>query len=65
MAQSAILQSMGHARAPIVVIVLGLSSKWGLNMLLVPYYSIAGAAVATVLCFAFMSFILAFVLQKK
>lgn len=64
-AQSAILQSMGNMWAPIVVVGFGLACKWSLNKLLVPYYSIAGAAVATVLCFVLMLLMLAFVLQTK
>ncbi|WP_051404838.1 putative polysaccharide biosynthesis protein [Bacillus cihuensis] len=64
-AQSAILQSMGHTWAPIVVVGFGLVCKWILNKLLVPYYSIEGAAIATVLCFILMALLLAIFLQTK
>ncbi|KMY48165.1 hypothetical protein AC625_00235 [Peribacillus loiseleuriae] len=65
MAQSAILQSMGHTWAPVVAVGFGLACKWSLNRLLVPHYSIAGAAVATVLCFVLMALLLAVFLQTK
>ncbi|PLS15128.1 polysaccharide biosynthesis protein [Bacillus sp. M6-12] len=61
---SSILQSMGHYRSTVIVLMLGILSKWVLNLLFVPLYSITGAALASVISFIFMSVLLHVRLKK-
>ncbi|RFU66913.1 polysaccharide biosynthesis protein [Peribacillus saganii] len=61
---ASILQSMGHYRSTVIVVILGILIKWVLNLLLVPLYSITGAAIASILSFIFMSLLLQIRLKK-
>ncbi|PLT32653.1 polysaccharide biosynthesis protein [Bacillus sp. V5-8f] len=65
MAQASVLQSMGHTMETMLILLAGILTKWFLNLLLVPQYQIMGAALATVLGFFLMSFLLFIVLKKR
>ncbi|WP_375090828.1 oligosaccharide flippase family protein [Peribacillus sp. RS7] len=55
MAKAAVIQSLGYSFVPVIITIVGVGSKWALNLVLVPYYKIAGAASATVLAFMIMT----------
>ncbi|WP_097677890.1 putative polysaccharide biosynthesis protein [Bacillus massilinigeriensis] len=58
MTLSAILQGLGNTLYPAIIIIIGFSLKYGLNMLFVPIYHTFGAALASVLSFALISILL-------
>ncbi|MDM5209887.1 polysaccharide biosynthesis protein [Peribacillus sp. NJ4] len=55
MAKAAVIQSLGYSFIPVIITIVGVGSKWALNLVLVPHYKIAGAASATVLAFMIMT----------
>ncbi|MFE3975807.1 MULTISPECIES: oligosaccharide flippase family protein [unclassified Peribacillus] len=55
MAEAAVLQSLGYSFVPVIITIIGVGSKWALNLVLVPHYKTAGAASATVLAFMIMT----------
>lgn len=55
MAKAAVIQSLGYSFVPVIITIVGVGSKWALNLVLVPHYKIAGAASATVLAFMIMT----------
>ena len=55
MAEAAVIQSLGYSFVPVIITIVGVGSKWALNLVLVPHYKIAGAASATVLAFMIMT----------
>ena len=65
MAQAAVLQSLGYYLMPVVLTCLGVSSKWLLDLLLVPVYQINGAAMSTVLAFSVMALLFHLTLKKR
>ncbi|MFB6469333.1 oligosaccharide flippase family protein [Cytobacillus sp. Hz8] len=64
MTLSAILQGLGNAIFPAIVIVSGFFVKYGFNILFVPLYQTLGAAIASVLSFVFI-FILLYIRLSK
>ena len=46
-----------------IITIVGVGSKWALNLVLVPHYKIAGAASATVLAFMIMTVLFYMVLR--
>lgn len=65
MAMASILQSMGRFKETVWIVLLGIVAKEFLNVLLVPRFSIMGAAVATVSAFMIMTLLLYVVLKKQ
>ncbi|PKF85842.1 polysaccharide biosynthesis protein [Bacillus sp. BA3] len=63
MAEAAVIQSLGYSFIPVIITLVGVVSKWALNLVLVPHYKIAGAASATVLAFMIMSVLFYVVLR--
>ncbi|MET3321987.1 UNVERIFIED_ORG: PST family polysaccharide transporter [Peribacillus simplex] len=63
MAKAAVIQSLGYSIAPVIITIVGVCSKWALNLVLVPRYKIAGAASATVLAFIIMTVLFYIVLK--
>lgn len=63
MAEAAVIQSLGHSFAPVIITIVGVGSKWALNLVLVPHYKIAGAASATVLAYMIMTVLFYVVLR--
>ncbi|MGE7767849.1 putative polysaccharide biosynthesis protein [Peribacillus sp. NPDC096540] len=63
MAKAAVIQSLGHSIAPVMITIVGVCSKWALDLVLVPRYKIAGAASATVLAFIIMTVLFYMVLK--
>ncbi|MFJ7640586.1 oligosaccharide flippase family protein [Peribacillus sp. NPDC097225] len=55
MAKAAVIQCLGHSVAPVIITLIGVGSKWLLDLALIPRYHIAGAACATVLAFFIMT----------
>ncbi|WP_057915361.1 polysaccharide biosynthesis protein [Peribacillus muralis] len=55
MTTAAVIQSLGYSVVPMVITIIGVFSKWVLNLMLVPRYHIVGAASATVLALMVMS----------
>src|SRR5690606_27341215 len=62
---TAILQGIGQPTLPALSVVIGLIVKSILNILLVPSFETAGAAVATVIAFGVILFIQLVMLQKN
>lgn len=62
---SAILQGLGLSYFPAISVIMGIVIKMGLNLLLVPAYSIKGAAFATVISFLFITVMNCFFLYVK
>ncbi|WP_342603711.1 polysaccharide biosynthesis protein [Peribacillus sp. FSL E2-0159] len=63
MAEAAVIQSLGYSFVPVIITIVGVGSKWALNLVLVPHYKIAGAASATVLAFMIMTVLFYVVLR--
>ena len=63
MAEAAVIQSLGYSFIPVIITLVGVGSKWALNLVLVPHYKIAGAALATVLAFMLMTVLFYVVLR--
>ncbi|MGG4266009.1 putative polysaccharide biosynthesis protein [Peribacillus simplex] len=63
MAEAAVLQSLGYSFVPVIITIIGVGSKWALNLVLVPHYKTAGAASATVLAFMIMTALFYMVLR--
>ncbi|MGE7879974.1 putative polysaccharide biosynthesis protein [Peribacillus muralis] len=63
MTTAAVIQSLGYSVVPVIITIIGVFSKWTLNLVLVPSYKIAGAASATVLAFMVMSILFYAVLR--
>jgi PST family polysaccharide transporter len=63
MAEAAVIQSLGHSFVPVIITIVGVGSKWALNLVLVPHYKIAGAASATVLAYMIMTVLFYVVLR--
>jgi PST family polysaccharide transporter len=63
MAEAAVIQSLGHSFMPVIITIVGVGSKWALNLVLVPHYEIAGAASATVLAYLIMTVLFYVVLR--
>ncbi|MFK4388109.1 O-antigen/teichoic acid export membrane protein [Peribacillus frigoritolerans] len=63
MAEAAVIQSLGHSFVPVIITIVGVGSKWALNLVLVPHYKIAGAASATVLAYMIMTVLFYMVLR--
>ncbi|MBR8644969.1 polysaccharide biosynthesis C-terminal domain-containing protein [[Brevibacterium] frigoritolerans] len=63
MAEAAVIQSLGHSFVPVIITIVGVGSKWALNLVLVPHYKIAGAASATVLAYMIMTVLFYVVLK--
>ncbi len=55
MTLAAILQGIGKESKPVIALCVGVCIKWLLNSLLVPHYSLKGAAVATVFAYFVIS----------
>ncbi|RPJ99932.1 putative polysaccharide biosynthesis protein [Priestia endophytica] len=53
---SAIIQGMNRVYIPALSVLIGIIVKWQLNELLVPSFGTKGAAFASVMCFAFITF---------
>lgn len=54
---AAILQGMGHARISALAMIIGMMVKWGFNVWLIPLWDTTGAAVSSVISFAFVAVI--------
>ncbi|MCK1986390.1 MULTISPECIES: putative polysaccharide biosynthesis protein [Peribacillus] len=63
MAEAAVIQSLGYSFIPVIITLVGVVSKWALNLVLVPHYKIAGAASATVLAYMIMTVLFYVVLR--
>jgi PST family polysaccharide transporter len=63
MAEAAVIQSLGQSFVPVIITIVGVGSKWALNLVLVPHYKIAGAASATVLAYMIMTVLFYVVLR--
>lgn len=63
MAEAAVIQSLGYSFVPVIITIVGVGSKWALNLVLVPHYKIAGAATATVLAYMIMAVLFYVVLR--
>jgi O-antigen/teichoic acid export membrane protein len=61
---TAILQGLENLLFPAIVIVIGFPIKYGLNLLLIPYFGTMGAAFSTIICLAFLSVIMCVKLRK-
>lgn len=61
----AILQGLDKAEIPAITVLLGLGIKWLLNEYLIPHYDTMGAAIATVLAYAFIAFLNVFFIRKQ
>ncbi len=62
---SAILNGLGYSYFPAVSVIIGVFIKMGLNMLLIPSYTILGAALATVIAFLLVATLNVLFLYKK
>ena len=62
---AAILQGLGFLLFPAGSVIIGMLVKAGLNSVLIPQFSIMGAAVATVVAFALITLLNYFYLQSK
>ncbi|MBE4906671.1 polysaccharide biosynthesis protein [Bacillus luteolus] len=62
---SAILNGLGYSYFPAISVIIGVFIKMGLNMLLIPSYSILGAALATVIAFLLVATLNGLFLYKK
>jgi O-antigen/teichoic acid export membrane protein len=60
----AIMQGLGCLLFPAIVMILALPLKYGLNLILVPYFGTMGAAVASVLTLALIGLILGMKFKK-
>ena len=60
---TAIIQSLGFYIAPVMIVLVGVASKWCLDLWFVPRYQISGAAIATVLALLAMTICLSFILK--
>ncbi|RFU62649.1 putative polysaccharide biosynthesis protein [Peribacillus glennii] len=65
MAQASILQSMGYTLQTVLIVLVGITAKWFLNLVLVPHFQIMGAAIATVIGFCLMSLLFFLVLITR
>ena len=65
MATAAVIQCLGHSVAPVIITLIGISSKWVLDLILVPHYHIVGAASATVLAFLIMTILFYIILKGR
>ncbi|QOR68758.1 polysaccharide biosynthesis protein [Cytobacillus suaedae] len=62
---SAILNGLGYSYFPAFIVIIGVFIKMGLNILLIPSYSIMGAALATVISFLLIAILNGIFLYKK
>jgi polysaccharide transporter, PST family len=62
---AAILQGLGHQRAPVVAVLSGVLMKWLFNMWLVPIYQIVGASIATLCSYMAVFVLLYYTLRKN
>lgn len=63
MAKAAVIQCLGYSFVPIIITIVGVCSKWVLDLMLVPRYHITGAASATVIAFFIMTILFYIVLK--
>jgi O-antigen/teichoic acid export membrane protein len=61
---TAILQGLENLLFPAIVVVIGFLIKYGLNLLLIPYFGTMGAAISTIICLAALSVIMCVKLRK-
>jgi PST family polysaccharide transporter len=62
MAKAAVIQSLGYSFIPVIITIVGVGSKWALNLVLFPLQN-CGAASATVLAFMIMTVLFYMVLR--
>ncbi|WP_099364137.1 putative polysaccharide biosynthesis protein [Fredinandcohnia onubensis] len=62
---TAILQGLGHPFLPAIVVIIGMLVKWIFNLLLIPGYGTAGAAVATFVAFGIISVLHMAIVKRK
>lgn len=65
MTLTAIIQSLGFYKSPIMIVLAGIIVKWFLDLWFVPRYQISGAAIATVLALLGMTVSLSFILKSS
>lgn len=63
MTTAAVIQCLGYSATPVIITLIGVGSKWILDLILVPHYHIAGAASSTVLAFIIMTILFYIVLK--
>ena len=63
MTLTAIIQSLGFNKVPVMIVLAGIVCKWLLDLWFVPRYQISGAAVATVLALLGITISLAIILK--
>ena len=62
---TAVIQSLGFYIAPVIIVLVGVASKWCLDLWFVPRYQISGAAIATVLALLAMTICFSFLLKGR
>lgn len=65
MTLTAIIQSLGFTKAPVMIVLAGIVCKWFLDVWFVPRYQISGAAIATVLALLGMTIFLSIILKGR
>lgn len=62
---AAILQGLGNPYLPALFVGMGIGMKYWLNVILIPSYSTMGAAVSTLMAFAFVAIMMVLSLKRK
>ncbi len=64
MTLTAIIQSLNFYKAPVLIVLAGVVSKWFLDLWFIPRYQISGAAISTVLALLGMTIALSVILKN-
>lgn len=64
MTLTAIIQSLNFYKAPVIIVLVGIVSKWFLDLWFIPRYQISGAAISTILALLGMTIALSLVLKS-
>ena len=65
MTLTAIIQSLNFYKAPVLIVLAGVVSKWFLDLWFIPRYQISGAAISTVLALLGMTIALSVILKNR
>ena len=64
MTLTAVIQSLNFYKAPVLIVLAGVVSKWFLDLWFIPRYQISGAAISTVLALLGMTIALSVILKN-